>query len=240
MQLKNLFNSWYPMMIPYLKSEDFKKVSEYISNCLKMKFTVLPEPKEMFKCFELCPYENLKVVLVAREPYNKPTTASGLALSSKTKEDIPLATEVFLTAIEENLYDGFNLKLRTLHEFSHVAQQGVLLFNTALTTLPNQERMHIPMWTEMTDYVIKHLTENHTGLVYILIGTEAQRFTKLIDPTKNYLFTLDHPDNSKQTNGYWSYNNIFSQVNTILEKLNKSTIDWERTPEEVDDDEIPF
>lgn len=186
-----------------------------------LKSTVYPPAKNIFRAFDLCPLDQVKVVIVGQDPYHGPNQANGLSFS--VNEGLPLPPSL------KNIYKEINndLKITPLPsgDLSRWASQGVLMLNSVLTVLAHKPASHSGKgWEKFTDAVIETLNKNKMHIVYLLWGRYAQNKGAVIDRNKNLVLTSAHPSPFSATKFFG--NNHFSKCNTYLEENNLSPIDW--------------
>jgi len=99
--------------------------------------------------------------------------------------------------------------------------------NATLTVRANEAGSHQKKgWELFTDNVIKRISEEKVGIVFMLWGGFAKKKLKLIDTSKHYVLNSGHPSPLSANRGYWFGNKHFSEANCILKKVKKSEIDW--------------
>jgi uracil-DNA glycosylase len=107
----------------------------------------------------------------------------------------------------------------------HWAKQGVLLLNASLTVNDGEPNSHAKCgWHTFTDAVIKKISDEKTGVVFLLWGKFAQDKAALIDSTKHFILKSAHPSPFSVTRFYGCKH--FSKTNEILKKEGKEPIDW--------------
>lgn len=183
--------------------------------------TVYPPARNVFKAFDLCPLDKVKVVIVGQDPYHGLKQANGLSFS--VNDGIPLPPSL------QNIYKEIHgdLNIAPLHsgDLSRWARQGVLMLNSVLTVLANKPASHGGLgWEKFTDAVIKALNEHRSHIVYLLWGKYAQAKGETIDRNKNLVLTSAHPSPYSATNFFGNHH--FSKCNEYLEKNNLTPIDW--------------
>src|SRR4051812_23807778 len=68
---------------PYFKELRDKVRSEYL------KGKVFPPPSQVFRAFDICTPDKVRVVILGQDPYHTPGVADGLAFSSLPKNPVP-------------------------------------------------------------------------------------------------------------------------------------------------------
>lgn len=194
-------------------------------NSRRKKAIVYPESSDIFNAFKLCPWEDVRVVIVGQDPYHTPGYAHGLAFSSLNPHPLPPSLRNILKELEEDL--GFDINTYERFDLTPWAEQGVLLINTALTVEKGDPNCHSDLWKPFTEEVFKVLKEK-TGVVYVLWGAHARSYKKFIDLDRNYVIESAHPSPLSASKGFFG-SKPFSKVNEILEGLNgpEFKINWQ-------------
>lgn len=175
---------------------------------------VYPAKEEVFRAFKLTPYQNVRVVIIGQDPYHTPGVANGLAFSSKKTEATPPSLVNIFKAIKNDL--GIENKNPSLDKW---ASQGVLLLNTALTTIVGSPLEHAEYWKDFTSSVLSALNNHPNNLVFLLWGNEAKKLSSQIN-SKHTVLTASHPSPLSAKNFINCQH--FSKVNEIL----TTPIDW--------------
>lgn len=189
--------------------------------------SITPLFDNTFRAFKECPYNKLKVVVLGLDPYPGKGIADGLAFSARNHDlDKPASLRYILSAMEKDAYGGFGIGYNPDYDVSDLtrwANQGVLLLNQALTTHVGKIGVHLQLWQPFIINVFKMLRANNTGIIFILIGTEAKMYKVLINDKANHIFTTVHPSYAARMEmKEWDCDNIFSKTNELLEKSNGS------------------
>jgi len=109
---------------------------------------------------------------------------------------------------------------------SHWAEQGVLLMNAFLTVRLNEPASHAKIgWMDFTDAVIKKISDNKKGIIFLLWGNFAQQKEVLIDEDKHFLLKAAHPSPFSANKGFFGCKH-FSKTNELLIQQGSSPIDW--------------
>jgi len=208
-------------------SEEFEK--PYFSNLVSFLHaeknagkTVYPPGKAIFKAFELTPLNHLKVVILGQDPYHNPHEAMGLSFSVPQGVRMPPSLRNIFQEIENDL--GIRMSGQT--NLENWARQGVLLLNAILTVRAGEAASHSKCgWEEFTDAVIKYISDNCQGIVFLLWGNFARSKSALIDHSRHYVLEAAHP--SPLARGAFFGCRHFSKTNEILSSQGKSPIDWQ-------------
>ena len=208
-------------------SQEFDK--DYFVNLVKFLHsekaagkTIYPPGSLIFNAFELTPVENLKVVILGQDPYHGPGQAHGLSFSVPEGIPAPPSLKNIFKEIETDL--GIRMSGRT--NLEKWAQQGVLLLNAVLTVQAGSAASHSRIgWQEFTDAVIRHISDNCDGVVFMLWGNFARGKKELIDSSRHYVLEAAHP--SPLARGAFFGCRHFSKTNEILVSQGKAPIDWQ-------------
>lgn len=213
-------NSWKELM-------DREKEASYMIMLNQMlkeerrKHIVHPSNQDVFRAFKLTPFDKVKVVLMAQDPYIKPGQANGLAFSVPKGMMLPPSIQNIYSELRTNI--GFTPPNHG--DLEGWARQGVLLINSIMTVREGVSASHSGLgWEKFTDAAIKALSDYRTGVIFCLWGAYAKAKGHLIDESKHYVLRAPHPvarDNSYFGNGH------FSQINQILEQEGNGFIDWQ-------------
>jgi len=210
---------WYkvPEIRDFVSTSYMRKVLIYLNKEYINKI-IYPKKSNVFKCFKLCKPEKLKVVILGTEPYNN-GMATGLCFANNN-EKLKLSPELenIILKVENDVYLGLNLDFDiTLEDW---AKQGVLLLNTSLTVESKKKHSHLRIWNNFIKNILKIISENYPGTIFVLVGKKANGFKK----TKYY--NLEKTCNVISTTKDLS--NIFNKVNNIIESQNgkEENIKW--------------
>ena len=214
-------NDWVEHIQGEYKKPYYKSLYETVLKEYKTQ-EIYPPSKEIFKAYELCPYEKLKVVILGQDPYHGTGQAQGLSFS--VKKGMPLPPS--LQNIYKELSDDLSCPIPKHGDLRPWAEQGVLLLNTVLTVRAHQAFSHRGIgWEEFTDATIAAIEEKEDPVVYILWGSPAQSKRKMIHQKKRLILTAPHPSPLSAYRGFFG-SKPFSKCNAYLEKEGLSPIDW--------------
>jgi uracil-DNA glycosylase len=185
---------------------------------------VFPPGQQIFNAFNLCPFDKVKVVIIGQDPYHGKGQAHGLCFSVQDGVKPPPSLVNIYKEIEDDLGIKMNYAKGNLEGW---AKQGVFLLNAILTVKENQPASHQGKgWETFTDAVIKELSDNRTGLVFLLWGKYAQSKEALIDKTKHFILKAAHPSPFSAYNGFMGCKH-FSKANEILRNQELEEINWQ-------------
>ena len=183
--------------------------------------TIYPPGSQIFRAFDLTPVENLKVVILGQDPYHGPGQAHGLSFSVSAGVPTPPSLKNIFKEIESDL----GVKMSGYPDLEKWARQGVLLLNAVLTVRAGVAASHSKIgWEEFTDAVIRYISDNCEGVVFLLWGNFARSKSALIDRTRHHVLEAAHP--SPLARGAFFGSRHFSQTNALLSAQGKTPIDW--------------
>jgi uracil-DNA glycosylase len=202
--------SWNNILEPLLKD----KLESILNNIGDVFY---PDIQDIFKAFNNLDYDKIKVIILGQDPYYN-GQADGLAFSCKTKIQ-PSLKNIF-KALELDL----NIKKPNNYNLDNWEKEGVLLLNSSLTVEPQVPLSHIKYWEDITDEIIKYISNNTKNKVFLLWGNYAKSKIKYIDETNHCIITGCHPSpfNGHKFIGY----KYFSQCNEYLINNNIEPINW--------------
>jgi len=207
-----------------LKTEFEKAYWEELTDFVRSQYLtdrVFPPAKNIFRAFDLCPLDKVKVVIVGQDPYHGEKQANGLSFAVNDGITLPPS----LKNIYKEIHDDLGIVSLQSGDLSRWASQGVLMLNSVLTVLANKPASHKDKgWELFTDAVIKTLNENRQNIVYLLWGKYAQVKGEVINREKNLVLTSGHP--SPYSVHLFYGNHHFSQCNNYLVKNGIKPIDW--------------
>ena len=226
--MKNLFGiGWYNAMRTYLQSQDFANLG-YLLMAERKQKRVYPEQKDVFKAFQLTPYEKVKVVFLGLDPYIRKDQATGLSFGvdiDKTDRKIPPSLKTIIKELESDLD---TLCLDFDYSLEGWAKQGVLMLNTSLTVVEGQTNSHLKMWQPFTLNVIDAINDMNDNVIFILLGRTAQSYEKYLDSESTRVIKAPHPAAEAYAGGKAGFygSKIFSKCNAMLYMLEKEEINW--------------
>ena len=207
-------------------SEEFEKpyFRELVAELHREKqagITIYPPGGSIFKAFDLCPLDKVKVVILGQDPYHNPGQAMGLSFSVPEGVAAPPSLKNIFKEIESDL----GIRMSGSTDLTPWARQGVLLLNSVLTVRAGAAASHSGLgWQEFTDAVIRIISETQDGVVFLLWGNYAKTKAPLIDISRHHILAAAHP--SPLARGAFFGCRHFSRANEILEYEGKSPIDW--------------
>ena len=183
---------------------------------------VYPAGRNIFRAFDRCPLDKLKVVIIGQDPYHGEGQANGLCFSVNDGVKFPPS----LRNIFKEIADDLGKPIPTSGNLDRWAEQGVLLLNATLTVRAHEAASHAGHgWEIFTDAIVSALSELKSGVVYMLWGAYAQKKGAIVDPARNLVLKCAHPSPLSAHNGFFGSRH-FSQANSYLLSQGKSPIEW--------------
>ena len=215
-------NSWLPFFKLSSEMGLLDAVTTKWTEAEEAENVIYPANSNLFRAFELCDLDHLKVVLLGQDPYHGEGEANGLCFS--VYDDVrqpPSLRNIFKELKQE--YPQFNLSRSS--DLSDWAEQGVLLINSVLTVEKDKPASHSGFgWQTFTDHLIADISKNKHGMVFILLGKFAQSKALLIDTKRHCIITAAHPSPFSAYRGFFG-SDVFKKCNAYL-AMNGEEIIW--------------
>lgn len=219
--------SWKKALADEFGKPYFKDLIEFVRTEY-LGGTIYPKPKDMFRAFDMCPFDQVKVVILGQDPYHGPGQANGLCFAVNPDVDLPPSLKNIFKEIESDLGGERKAGFKTLDDgdLTRWAKQGVLLLNATLTVRARQPGSHQNKgWEEFTDAVIRALSDQRENLVFMLWGNYAKNKGAHIDREKHLILQATHPSPFSVHNGFFGCKH-FSKANEYLREHGLDEIDW--------------
>ncbi len=216
-----LERSWKTLLADEFEKPYFIELTDTIREAYKTG-TVYPPPAHLFRAFDLCPVDRVRVVILGQDPYHGQGQAHGLSFSVPRGIRPPPS----LQNIMKELRTDVGAQPSPSGDLSAWEAQGVLLLNATLTVEAGKAGSHQKLgWETFTNTVIERLSQEKEHLVFILWGRFAQEKAALIDAKKHAVIMSAHPSPFSASNGFFG-SKPFSQTNAYLQKQGLAPIDW--------------
>jgi len=212
---------WKSMLMDQFQAPYFRTLKEFLVE-EKKSYTIYPPGNLIFNAFQRTPFDRVKVVILGQDPYHGRGQAHGLCFS--VPQGIPKPPS--LVNIFKELNSDLGMPIPAHGTLEKWADQGVLLINATLTVRDSQAGSHQKRgWETFTNRVIEVVSQEHSGLVFLLWGRFAQAKESLIDGDKHLILKSAHPSPLSAFNGFFGCRH-FSLTNDYLVKHGKTGIDW--------------
>lgn len=217
-------SGWARVLKGFIDSKDFESIILELAKQSRDGRRFTPTLKNLFRAFEECPYDELKVIMLGQDPYPGFGHADGIAFSLSATKDMQPSLEHIFKEVNRTVYDSNNVC--TDKDLTRWANQGILLLNTALTTTVGKVGQHYLIWRPFIAYLLDWLSWHVPGMVYVYMGKKAQEWSDCVNDN-NYKFFVSHPASaSYSSNLNWDSENVFVKVNEIVEKTYGTKITW--------------
>lgn len=214
--------SWAKKLRGEFEKEYFAELTSFVKKEYK-EGTVYPAPKNIFRAFDLCPFDKVKVVILGQDPYHGVRQANGLAFAVEDSQSVPPSLQNIFKEIASDLEKPL---VHTSGDLTRWAEQGVLLLNATLTVRAHNAGSHQGKgWEEFTDAVIRALGDERAGLVFMLWGNYAKAKGAHIDRSKHLVLEAPHPSPFSASSGFFGCKH-FSKANNYLIAHKETPIDW--------------
>ncbi len=213
--------SWKNALSDEFNKDYFRNLTDFVRAEYLSGRAIYPAPKNIFNAFNLCPLDDVKVVIIGQDPYHEPGQAHGLCFSVLPPTPIPPSLQNIYKEIKNDL----GRDSTTNGDLTSWARQGVLLLNATLTVRAHAAASHTGRgWETFTDSVIRACSARE-NIVYMLWGSFAQRKAEIVDPSRNLILKSVHPSPLSASRGFFG-NHHFSRANEYLIAHGKTPIDW--------------
>ena len=210
----------------HLQQEFSKPYFEQLTQSVRQEYTAgtcYPPGRLIFNAFNLCPFHEVKVVIIGQDPYHEPGQAHGLSFSVQDGVPYPPSLQNIFKEIQQDL----GTPIPTSGNLERWAKQGVLLLNATLTVRAHHANSHATLgWQQFTDAAIRALAAEREHLVYMLWGGYARGKAYMIDKSSNLVLESVHPSPLSANRGGWFGQHQFSRCNEYLEQHGIASIKW--------------
>lgn len=183
---------------------------------------IFPRGSNIFRAFDKCPVDKLKVVIIGQDPYHGEGQANGLCFSVNDGVQFPPSLRNIFQEVESDT----GAPIPASGNLDRWAEQGVLLLNAVLTVRAHEAASHAGRgWEQFTDAVVRAIAARREGVVYMLWGSYAQRKGAIADPARNCILKAVHPSPLSAYRGFFGCRH-FSRANAYLVARGQEPIVW--------------
>ena len=212
---------WKEILAPEFEKPYFEQLTGFV-RAEYASHRIFPQGRNIFRAFDKCPFDRLKVVIIGQDPYHGEGQANGLCFSVNDGVQFPPS----LQNIFQEVHDDVGAPIPESGNLDRWAEQGVLLLNAVLTVRAHEAASHAGRgWETFTDAVVRTIAERKSGIVYMLWGNYAQRKGAIADPSRNLILKAVHPSPLSAYRGFLGSHH-FSQANEYLIKTGREPIRW--------------
>lgn len=214
--------TWKLKLHEEFDKEYFISLTEFVREEYRIK-AIYPPGSLIFNAFNLCPFHNVKAVIIGQDPYHGPGQAHGLCFSVREGVEFPPS----LINIFKEIKSDLDIRIQASGNLERWAAQGVLLLNATLTVSAHQAGSHQNKgWEQFTDSVIRTLNNEKQNIVFFLWGAYAQKKGESIDRSKHLVLESVHPSPLSAPRGFFG-NKHFSRCNEYLKEHGVEPINWQ-------------
>ena len=212
---------WKELLSPEFEKPYFAALTQFVRQEYATH-RIYPRGSNIFRAFDKCPFDKLKVVIIGQDPYHGPGQAHGMCFSVKRGTPPPPSLQNIFKEIKSDL----GIDPPQHGELTSWADNGVLLLNTVLTVREGQPNSHKGMgWEQFTDRIIQLLNERQQPMVFLLWGGNARSKARLITNPAHLVLQCAHPSPLSAYNGFFGCRH-FSKTNEFLVSRGMKPIDW--------------
>ena len=217
--------SWKKELAEEFEKSYWHELTEFVKQEYQNE-AVYPPPKYIFRAFDLCPFDKVKVVILGQDPYHGKGQANGLCFAVSEGITLPPSLQNIYKEIAAEFGTPPAELMQKGGDLSRWAKQGVLLLNATLTVRAHLAGSHQGKgWEEFTDAAIRALSEKREHLVFMLWGNYAREKGASIDFSKHLILESPHPSPFSADRGFFG-NNHFKLANEYLIEHGETPIDW--------------
>ena len=217
-------NGWGEVLKSFIFSLEFEKILTTLYELTKVDKRFTPPLKQVFRAFEECPLNKLKIVIIGQDPYPQLGVADGISFSCSNTNTLQPSLRYILGEVNKTVY-GDN-PVSTDVDLKRWSNQGILMLNTSLTTEVGKIGQHYDIWKDFTAYLLDYLTHNKENIVYIYMGKKAQEWEVMTGDNNHKLF-VSHPASAAYTKQkHWNSDNVFLKTQLLVKKYHNTDIIW--------------
>lgn len=215
--------SWKVALANEFAQPYFTHIKQTLLTAKQQGAVVYPPGKLIFNAFNATPLPDVKVVIIGQDPYHQPQQAMGLSFSVPQGVRVPPSLKNIYKELARSI-DGFAIPQHG--DLTAWSQQGVFLLNAVLTVEQGKAASHSKIgWQQFTDAVIRTISAQREGVIFMLWGNFAKKKAALIDGNKHHILTAVHPS-PLAGNGFQGCNH-FARANELLAEQGEELINWQ-------------
>lgn len=216
-------SDWKELLKDEFDKEYFVNIQKFLK---RQTAEIYPKKEDIFRIYDLCSFQNIKVLLIGQDPYHTPGVAHGLAFSTIQDKRPPSLSNIFLEIYSDlKIQKPFDEYFQT-NNLTYWARQGVFLLNTSLTVERGKAGSHSGIgWQYFTRKTIEIIKEKEEPIVVMLWGNHAKEFRDIFDKSKHLILEAAHPSPFSAYRGFMGCKH-FSKCNSFLKEKYGKRIDW--------------
>jgi len=216
--------SWKKQLKQEFEKDYFQSLISFVKEeYQKFPGAVFPKGSQIFRAFDACPFDQLKVVILGQDPYPTRGHAHGLCFSCDAHvRPLPKSLQNIFKELETDL----GVKAPANGDLNFWAEQGILLLNSILTVREGNPLSHAKKgWEQFTDAVIDVINREKSGVIFVLWGSPAQSKGAIVNTQKHHILKAPHPSPLSAHRGFFE-SKPFSHINSILDERGETPINW--------------
>ncbi|MEG2614449.1 MAG: uracil-DNA glycosylase [Alistipes sp.] len=212
---------WKALLAAEFEKPYFAELTQFVHNEYATN-QVFPRGSNIFRAFDKCPFDRLKVVIIGQDPYHGEGQANGLCFSVADGVQLPPSLQNIFKEVAADV----GTAVPSSGNLDRWAEQGVLLLNAVLTVRAHEAASHAGRgWETFTDAVVQTIAQHKQGIVYMLWGSYAQKKGAIANPDKNLILKSVHPSPLSAYRGFFGSHH-FTQANDYLRSIGKMPVEW--------------
>lgn len=219
-------SGWHNVLKGFLLSEDFDKIIFALKDQVDNDKRFTPPLKQVFRSFQECPADDLKVVFIGQDPYPQMNVADGISFSCGNTMKKEASLRYIHNAIAKTVYNDKVLAKDLSADLTPWANQGILMLNTSLTTEIGKIGKHFSIWEPFTNYVLDMINSMDKSIIFVFLGKKAQEYEDLISDKHVKLYASHPASAAYQKQQEWDCNDVFNKINEKLIENNQKIIAW--------------
>jgi uracil-DNA glycosylase len=219
-------SGWHNILKGFLLSEDFEKVILALKDQVENDKRFTPPLKQVFRSFQECPADDLKVVFIGQDPYPQLNVADGISFSCGNTMKKEASLRYIHNAIAKTVYQDKVQAKDLSADLTPWANQGILMLNTSLTTEIGKIGKHFSIWEPFTNYVLDMINSMDKSVIFVFLGKKAQEYEELISDKHVKLYASHPASAAYQKQQEWDCNDIFNKINEEITKNGDKNITW--------------
>lgn len=217
-------SGWGDKLKTFIMSSDFDKILISLLKEAQNGKRFTPVLKQVFRAFEECPYNELKAVMIAQDPYPYNGVADGIAFSCANTMKPEASLNYIFKEIQDTVYPLTTYDYDP--DLKRWSNQGILLINLSFTTEIGKVDVHTKIWEPFITFLLDCLEINNNGLIYVFLGKKAGELTDYVSEN-NHKINVTHPASAAFLNlESWNSENLFNRISDLMHNYYKYKMIW--------------
>lgn len=213
--------SWKTVLNEEFSRDYFISLNRFLEKEEEHQEIIYPPKNQIFAAFNKTPFQHIKIVVLGQDPYHNEGQANGFCFSVADGVRKPPS----LVNIFKELNEDVGVEIPENGNLEIWANQGVFLLNAVLTVRAGHPGSHQKKgWELFTNAVIKKISDDLQGVVFLLWGNYAREKGQFIDRSRHLVLEAPHP--SPLARGGFKGCKHFSKANAYLHSIGKPEVNW--------------